>query len=100
VLRIIASIPDAMILKSLLPNFHCRAQFFLCSIREATLDELNRIFEARQWRHENMDVVGHDGEFMQKISAISIVIKRVEEKLRPSLVVEKDRRPQVSVVTM
>src|SRR5713101_7498791 len=88
-LGIVASIPDAMIMESLLPNLHVRAKFLLGSEGEAALDELNGLLQACQRSHEYMDVVGHDGEVMQKIGGTSVVIEGVNEKLCPPVVVEK-----------
>src|SRR5882762_6283601 len=89
VLRIIATIPDAMIMKSLLPDLHVRAKLLLRAKGNATFDELDCFLQACQGRHKNMDMVGHDSEFMQKIGGTSVVIQSVDEKSRPSIGVEK-----------
>ena len=88
-LGIIASIPDPMILESLLPNLHVRTKFLPSPKRKAAFDELNRLLQACQRRNQNMDVVGHDGEFMQEIGGRPIVIERVDQKFRPRLGLEK-----------
>src|ERR1700730_14099151 len=88
-LRIVASISDAMILESLLPDLHIRAKFLLRAKGKATLDELNRLLQACQRSHQDMDVVGHNGEFVQKIGGASVVIESVNQKLCPRISLKK-----------
>ena len=89
---IVVCVTDAMVLKSLLPNLHVRAQFFLCSIRKTALDELNSPFEARPRSNERVKMVRHDNEFVQEIGGWPIVIERVDQKFRPRLSL-KERAP-------
>src|ERR1035441_1820011 len=86
---IIIRIPDTMILKSLLPDFHIRAKFLLRSEGESAFDELNCFLQAGLWGDEHVKVVRHDHKFMKKIGRFPIVIERVDEKPGPALVAEQ-----------
>ena len=88
VLRIVVSVPNSMILESLLPDLHMRTKFLLGLEGEAAFDELNCFLQACQWRDEEIDVVGHDDEFMQKVSGASVVVEGVDKKSCPSIGVE------------
>src|ERR1700693_4605434 len=77
VLRVIAGIPETMILESLLPDLHVRVEFLLRPEGEAPFDELDCPLQACQRRDEDMDMVGHDDEFMEKIGGASVVLMRV-----------------------
>src|ERR1700694_5917296 len=87
--HIIAGVTNAVIMKPLLPDFHIRAKVLLRTKRKATFDELNGFLQARQRSDEDMDMVGHNGELVQKIGGTSVVIQSVDEKSRPSIGVEK-----------
>jgi len=92
-LGIIASIPDPMILESLLPDLHIRAELLPGAKGEAPFDELNRLLQACNRRDEDMDVVGHDDKFMQKISVTSVAIESLDEEFFPSIGIEKRTTP-------
>src|SRR5579862_2543186 len=82
---IVARVSDAVIRKSLLPDFQIRTDFLLCSIRESAFDELNRFFQARNRGKKNVNMVGHDDEFVEQISRTPIVKESMDQKSRPHL---------------
>src|SRR6266849_1170336 len=87
--QVVSYIANAMIRKTLLPNFHIRSQLLLRPIREPALDELDSLLQTRFRRDQNMDVIRHDDKFMQKICRTSVMIERVNHEQRPTILGEK-----------
>jgi hypothetical protein len=73
-------IPNPMIGKPLLPNFHIRTKLLLRPVRKSTFDELDRFFQASERREHDMNVVWHDDKLMQQISRTPVVIQRIDEQ--------------------
>src|SRR5579864_587633 len=90
---IVAHISNAMIRKSLLPYFEIRAQLLLRSVRKSAFDELHGLLQTRERSDKRMKVVRHDHEFVQPISGPAIVINRIHQQIRPSLIAKKLAAP-------
>jgi hypothetical protein len=68
-----------MIRESLLPNLHIGTELFLGSIGEPAFNELDGFLQARVGSKKNVNVIGHDHEFVQKISGSAIVVEGIDE---------------------
>jgi len=63
-----------------------RTQFLLRSVRKSAFYELHSLFKACQRRNDQVQMIGHDYEFMKKISRPAIVINRIDQQIRPALI--------------
>jgi len=79
-LRVILKIPNPMIRETRLPDLPAPFE----AERETSLDELHGSLQRNllRGRDQQMNVIGHDDEFMEEIfSFVAIVSKRVEQKI-------------------
>src|ERR1700731_2353377 len=69
--------------KPFLPNWGAEPKFASCPKGKTALDQLNRLFHSHlaAQRDEQMEVVGHNYEFVKKILPLfAIVIEHFDEK--------------------
>jgi hypothetical protein len=86
VLAVVIRATDAVIGKAGLPNFQRRPELFLRSEGETALNELNGTLQCHRRRDKNMEVLGHENKFVQKISSPTIGMQRLEKEVSPTLI--------------
>ena len=79
----VVGISNSMIRKPSLPDFQVRSKLFLCPVGESPFDELNRSFQGNGGSDQNMEVIGHEDEFVEKIGLASIGKEGLEEQASP-----------------
>ena len=85
----ILRIPNPMIHKTLLPNLNLL--LLPKPIRKSALNKLHRTLhrDSRRRRKQHMKMIGHDNKLMQQVfPLITIIKKHINQKPRPSLLVE------------
>jgi len=86
---VVRGIANSMIGKTSLPDFEIGSEFLLCSVRETTLDELESTLQGDLRRDQEMEVIGHEDEFVEEIGLASISEKSFEEETSPWLHLEE-----------
>jgi hypothetical protein len=62
---IVNGISNSMITESSLPNFKVGIELEFGLMRKAPFNELDRAFQAGDWRNDQMEVVRHDHQLVQ-----------------------------------
>jgi hypothetical protein len=100
--RVILWIADAMVGKALLPDEKLETQFLLGAKRKSAFDELNGLFQRNIFRgpDDQMEVVRHDHEFVQKKAAFPAIVREdVEKQPRHFFFLKSGSRPWAMDVT-
>jgi len=86
--QIISFIADVMVRETLLPY---RPMLLAEPIGESTLNQLQCTLKRNilRWREQQMQMVGHDDEFMQyEFALLSIVLEHIDHELRRRMLAE------------
>ena len=86
---VVLNVSNPVIGKSALPDLRIRTELFLRAMGEAALDELDRSLQGGLWSDQQMEVLGHQDEFVQEIGFALIRQEGFEEKARPGLSAEE-----------
>ena len=73
----VIGVADGPIVEADLPDFHFLVTRFADLVGAASLDELLCFFKThcRAWRQHEVQMVGHDDEFVQEICASLTIVK-------------------------
>src|ERR1039457_6859276 len=80
---VVLCISNAMIGKTTLPDLSVRSKFLLGSVGEPALDQLNCPFQGGNRCNEQVKMIRHQNEFVQKIGLTAIRQQRLEKEPRP-----------------
>ncbi len=98
VLLVIVVVPNAMVLgPARLPDLKTDTLFFTCPERESALDVLNRLFERNAGcrRDDEVEMVRHGNEFMQKKSLEPSVFEQHIKEEAGQIVVPEHALPVI-----
>ena len=86
---ILLPVSDASIMKARTPNFTAEIEFFFSAIRKAAFDELDGLLDGFVRSQQEMEVIGHQNEFVQAIfPLVAIAKKDIEEEVGHSVRLE------------